>query len=104
MQTGYQKMVSIVDLGVGEIKRVDINGRGYLLANVEGEFFVADDLCTHEDVSLALGCLKGEWIKCSLHGSQFNLRTGEVMEEPADEPLRVYPVKIEDGDVFAKLD
>ena len=65
-----------------------------LLANVDGELYAVDDMCTHEDSSLSLGCLKGELVSCTLHGSRFNVRTGEPMEEPATQALRRYPVRV----------
>jgi len=77
------------------MKRVDIGGRRILLANVEGRLYAADDTCTHEEASLSTGFLKGELVKCPLHGSRFNVRTGEALEEPAEENLRTYPVRLE---------
>jgi 3-phenylpropionate/trans-cinnamate dioxygenase ferredoxin subunit len=38
-----------------------------------------------------------------LHGSRFNVRTGEVLEEPAEENLRTYPVHIEGNDILIAL-
>jgi nitrite reductase/ring-hydroxylating ferredoxin subunit len=48
--------------------------------------------------------LRGEWVKCPLHGSRFNVRTGEVAEEPAEVNLRTYPVKVEGGQVYVGLE
>jgi nitrite reductase/ring-hydroxylating ferredoxin subunit len=39
-------------------------------------------------------------VKCPLHGSRFNVRTGEVVEEPASERLATYPVRIEADEVW----
>jgi len=88
------------DVPPGEMKRVDIGSRRILLANVGGKFYATDDTCTHEDASLSSGALRGEWVKCPLHGSRFNVRTGEVVEEPASEKLTTYPVRIEAGEVW----
>lgn len=85
------------ELRPGTMKRLGIRGRRILLANVEGRFFAADDTCTHEEASLSAGFLKGELVKCPLHGSRFNVCTGEVLEEPAEDNLRIYPVRV-DGD------
>jgi 3-phenylpropionate/trans-cinnamate dioxygenase ferredoxin subunit len=46
-----------------------------------------------------LGCLKGELISCTLHGSRFNVRTGEPMEEPATEPLNRFDVRVRDDQI-----
>jgi nitrite reductase/ring-hydroxylating ferredoxin subunit len=42
-------------------------------------------------------------VVCQLHLSQFDLRTGEVNNPPATEPLRLYNVKIEEGSIFVEI-
>ena len=83
------------ELAPGEMRRIDANGRRVLLANVGGQFYAADDTCTHEDASLSTGSLQGACVKCPLHGSRFNVCTGEALEDPAEENLRTYPVRME---------
>ena len=39
-------------------------------------------------------------IECWLHGSCFDLRTGEPTNLPATEPVAVYPVRVEGEDVY----
>lgn len=84
----------------GTMKRVELRGWRILLANVAGRLYAVDDTCTHEEASLSTGVLKGELVKCPLHNSRFNVRTGEVLEEPAEEPLRTYPVREEGGRIL----
>jgi anthranilate 1,2-dioxygenase ferredoxin subunit len=38
-------------------------------------------------------------IECPLHQGQFDVRTGEPLCEPVDEPIRVYPVRVVDGTI-----
>ena len=73
------------------------------MANVEGTIYAVDDTCTHEDSSLALGCLRDNKVKCTLHGSWFSVVTGEPTDEPADEPLQRYPVEIKENESMGKL-
>jgi 3-phenylpropionate/trans-cinnamate dioxygenase ferredoxin subunit len=96
----FFKAARVGDVPPGAMKRVDIGARRILLANVGGQFYAVDDTCTHEDASLSRGALRGEWVKCPLHGSRFNVRTGEVVEEPASEKLATYPVRLEAGEVW----
>lgn len=103
MSNAFVSLARTIDLKPGNLRCVRIQGRRILLANVEGRFYATDDTCTHEDASLSLGVLKGEWVKCPLHGSRFNVRTGEVMEEPAEEPLKTYPVRIEGDTILIDL-
>jgi 3-phenylpropionate/trans-cinnamate dioxygenase ferredoxin subunit len=62
-----------------------------------------DDTCTHEEASLSTGVLRGELVKCPLHGSRFSVCTGEVLEDPAEENLRTYPVRLEGGHILIGL-
>lgn len=84
----------------GKMRQVEVAGKRILLANVDGHFYATDDTCTHEDASLSTGFLKGEWVKCPLHGSRFNVRNGEVVDEPAEVNLKTYAVRIDGNDVW----
>jgi 3-phenylpropionate/trans-cinnamate dioxygenase ferredoxin subunit len=83
------------ELAPGTMKRVGVRGRRILLANVDGRLCAVDDTCTHEEASLSTGVLKGDLVKCPLHGSRFNVCTGKALEEPAEADLRTYPVRQE---------
>jgi nitrite reductase/ring-hydroxylating ferredoxin subunit len=83
------------ELAPGTMRRVDLRGRRILLVNVAGRICAVDDTCTHEDASLSTGVLRGELVKCPLHGSRFNVCTGKALEEPAEADLRTYPVRLE---------
>ncbi len=50
------------------------------------------DICSHADVSLSEGEVDGCTLECWLHGSRFDLRTGEPSGPPATTPVPVYPV------------
>jgi 3-phenylpropionate/trans-cinnamate dioxygenase ferredoxin component len=95
MSDGWIDVGNVDELPVGGMKRVELDGRRYLIANAAGNFYAVDDQCSHEDVPLYLGCIQGENIKCSLHGSRFSLKTGAPLEAPADEPIGTYDVKVE---------
>ena len=75
----------------------------YLIAKVNEEYFVVDNMCSHENSELILGCLKDKTIKCSLHGSYFDLETGKALNEPADEPIKTYPAIIENNNICIEL-
>jgi len=96
--------IKVEDLPSGKMACVEVGGQRILVANVDGQYYATDDTCTHEEASLSSGSLKDDLVKCPLHGSRFNLRTGEPMEDPAEEPLRCYAVKVENGAVLVELD
>ena len=66
--------------------------------NVGGTFCATEDKCTHRQGPLSKGKLDGSTVTCPLHGSQFNVCTGEVLRGPATDPLKTYRV-IVDGDI-----
>jgi 3-phenylpropionate/trans-cinnamate dioxygenase ferredoxin subunit len=86
----------------GEMKRIEIDGHRYLIVNAGGQIYAVDDLCSHEEVSLYLGCIEGDMIRCSLHGSRFSLKNGAPMEDPATEPIKTYAVKINADRIYFK--
>jgi 3-phenylpropionate/trans-cinnamate dioxygenase ferredoxin subunit len=69
----------------------------------EGEFFCIDDTCTHEDYSLAEGWVEGCVVECTLHMARFSLRSGEVLGPPATAPVKVHPVALVAGELYAAL-
>jgi len=94
------------ELGPAEMRRVERDGGGPPLAvyNVDGRFHATDDTCTHARASLTDGDLDGDEVICPVHMGTFCVRTGEALSFPASQPLRTYPVSVEDGVVWAALD
>lgn len=65
----------------------------------DGSWVALDNACTHEECPLSEGDLEGTRIVCHCHSSAFDVRTGAVLEGPAQEPLSVYPVRVENGEL-----
>jgi 3-phenylpropionate/trans-cinnamate dioxygenase ferredoxin subunit len=84
------------DFSPGQMRTLDIGRIKILIANVEGEPLAVADTCTHEDASLATGSLKGDKVKCPLHGSRFCLRTGRPLDDPAEIDLECFPARLKD--------
>jgi 3-phenylpropionate/trans-cinnamate dioxygenase ferredoxin subunit len=90
----------------GHAARVEVGDLPIALFNVEGEFFCLDDTCSHALASLSEGELHPTscTVECPLHGSQFDLRTGEPASLPAVEPVGVHPVEVREGEVWVELE
>jgi 3-phenylpropionate/trans-cinnamate dioxygenase ferredoxin subunit len=82
---------------------VEVAGVPVAIVRAEGEVFALLDVCSHEEVPLSEGEVYDHTVECWLHGSCFDLRTGDPTGPPATAPVPVYPVKIEDGDVYVAL-
>src|SRR5437773_10258069 len=84
-------------IAAGTALRVEASGLTVAVFNIDGEFFVTDDACTHGPGSLSEGYLDGDFVECNFHGGQFNVRTGAVVSPPCMVPVKTYAVTIEDG-------
>jgi nitrite reductase/ring-hydroxylating ferredoxin subunit len=91
------------DLEDDEITPVEVEGRRIALARVGDEVFAVEDRCTHRDCALSEGVLEGEAVLCPCHGSEFDLRTGEVLALPAKTPVELFETEIEGEDVYVKV-
>lgn len=92
------------EMDVGELRRVDADGRTFVLCRLaDDEFSLADGLCTHAEVHLAGGTLVGDQIECPKHNARYDARTGAVCRRPAREPLRTYRVERIGGRLIARL-
>jgi nitrite reductase/ring-hydroxylating ferredoxin subunit len=92
----FVTVASTNDIPPGEMMVVDVNGTEIAIANCDGEYFAINNSCTHRGGPLGEGLmLPGCIVECPFHGGQFNIRTGEVIASPPDEPVATYPVQLE---------
>ncbi|WDZ88182.1 non-heme iron oxygenase ferredoxin subunit [Micromonospora cathayae] len=95
------RICSTEDLPKGSVVSADVNGTQIALVHTEdGTFHAVHDECSHASIALSEGELDGCTLECWLHGSRFDLRTGEPTGLPATEPVPVYPVEVRDGDIY----
>lgn len=103
------------ELSPGGRKIVDIDGKSVGVLNVDGRYHALLNNCPHHGAPLCLGVVKGtmadtpvheysyeqqnEWITCPWHGYEFRLETGRALVKTERGRVRVYPVRVEDGDV-----
>jgi 3-phenylpropionate/trans-cinnamate dioxygenase ferredoxin component len=95
------KLSDLPDVGAVQVR---IDGRPLSVVRAEdGSLHAIDDICTHANVSLSEGEVEDTTIECWLHGSRFDLRTGEPTGLPATVPVGVYAVTIEGDDVLVDI-
>ena len=95
--------IKVSYLAEGSISTVDLKGVHILLSKIGGEIFAVGGTCTHEETDLGLGFEIEDRNVCPLHLSQFDLRTGAVLNPPATEPLRSFNVKIQVETIFVEV-
>jgi nitrite reductase/ring-hydroxylating ferredoxin subunit len=92
------------DIAPESVKAYEVGDRRLAVYNIDGQFYVTDDECTHASASLADGMLEDGIIECSLHFGAFDVKTGVVKAPPCSLALRTYKVLLQGDDVFVDLD
>ena len=89
----------------GKIKGLEVEGKKILIANVKGELYAIDSMCSHEEGPLEEGEIdvKNCCVKCPWHHAVFDLKTGQAVEAPAEKPQEIYPVSVEGEEVFIEI-
>ncbi|HJL64548.1 MAG: non-heme iron oxygenase ferredoxin subunit [Acidimicrobiales bacterium] len=86
------------DLQDGEMRVFeDIGDYGIVVCRVNGELYAIEDNCSHADTPLSEGRLRSHNLTCPLHGTSFDVRTGEHSGPPAYEGVSCFRIQIDDG-------
>ncbi|WP_326573434.1 non-heme iron oxygenase ferredoxin subunit [Streptomyces sp. NBC_00487] len=101
--SGYTYLCTFDVLQEGVPRRFEVEGVPVSLVLTEQQVFAIYDVCSHSAVSLSEGEVDGCTVECWLHASRFDLRTGAPLDPPASRPVPVYPVRVEDGRVYARV-
>ncbi len=104
--TGHEQFAracAVADVPDDGAFRVEIDDVPVSVVRSDGEIYAIYDVCSHAEVSLSEGEVEDGEIECWLHGSRFDLATGEPTGLPAVKPVPVYPVKIDGDDVLVDV-
>ena len=91
------------EVSAGAAIRIEKEGLTLAVFNLDGEFHVTDDACTHGPGSLSEGCITGDVVECDFHNGAFNIRTGEVVTPPCMIPLKTYRTVV-DSEGFVSIE
>lgn len=96
-----QKVLAVGDLVQDQATRVVVDDVPIaIVLDGTGAVHAIGDTCSHGQVSLSEGFVDGDTLECWAHGSAFSLVTGAPENFPAYEPVPVFVVEIQDGDVY----
>ena len=110
MGSDYVKVAGKSEIPVGKMKAVRLEGKGILIANVNGNYYAINNKCTHASGDLTQGVLEGNIVTCPRHHAQFDVITGKLVSPPKvgpfhpkanDEPT--YQVKVVGEDIMVKI-
>jgi nitrite reductase/ring-hydroxylating ferredoxin subunit len=108
--SSYVRVADKSEISIGKMKKISIQGKEILIANVNGSFYAIGNVCTHEKGDLSQGTLEGNVVTCPKHKSKFDVTTGKVVSPPkmflfhpkiTDEPT--FSVKTENNDILIKI-
>ncbi len=91
------------DLFEGAGIAVAPQGQDIAVFKIEEGIFAINNLCSHGNARLCEGFMEGALVECPFHQALFDVRDGTVSCGPATEPVKSWPVKVENGRVFLDL-
>ena len=91
------------EVATGTARKVEAGGLVLAVFNLDGDFHVIDDACTHGPGSLSEGYIDGDVVECNFHNGQFDIRTGAVVSPPCMVAVKTYPARVEDGVVVIEV-
>lgn len=100
------KICQIKEINASEPYSYDHGESKIMLTKLNNEIFATDRICTHAYADLSTGFLndKEMTITCPLHMSSFRLSDGIPLNLPAEEPIKIYQTKIEEGVIYVLID
>ena len=97
-------LLALDEVPSGTMKMAWVDGTDQVLVvNVNGTIRAMQGICSHEYFELDKGFLTAGTLTCALHMSRFDLETGDALDPPAEMPLAIYAVVVEDGRVLIEI-
>ena len=78
-------------------------GHDIAVFKLDDGVYAIDNLCSHGNATLCDGFVEGHHVECPFHQALFDVRDGSVHCGPATEPVKSWPIKIEQGRVLLDI-
>lgn len=108
IEARWERVAAVEDVPPGTSMRFSHEGIDIAIFNADGDFYAIGDTCTHAEASLTDGDfyedMRGWVAECPLHGSTFDVATGEASALPATGNSGKYVIKVEDGAIYLNPD
>jgi 3-phenylpropionate/trans-cinnamate dioxygenase ferredoxin component len=100
----FVRLAELSELEPNQGHRVELGDEeAVALIRSDDGVYAVIDVCSHEEFPLSEGWVEDHTIECALHGSRFDLVTGEPDSPPAVRPVQIFPVRVEGEDVLVDL-
>jgi nitrite reductase/ring-hydroxylating ferredoxin subunit len=97
----WTRLGAVADFGE-KITLIELGRNKIAVARMNGELYAFNGVCPHSAGPIHRGEVEGTVVTCPLHGWRFDVRDGG-RELHDYRPLKIYEIKIEDGEVHVKL-
>jgi nitrite reductase/ring-hydroxylating ferredoxin subunit len=99
----FTKVGTTADFLFDRMTGIQVSGKEILIAKAGGRFHALGNQCTHQGCRLSNGRIWDGRIRCPCHGSLFDPATGRVLQGPAERPVPVYHIKVENGQIWVNV-
>ena len=95
----FLRAVKKDEVPAGTVRELQIDGKVFALANVDGKFYAINNTCLHRGGPLGQGVLEGKNVTCPWHGWEYDVTTGKVCANPSV-GVECYAVEVRGDDIF----
>ena len=100
----FSRACAVTEVSAETALAVEVGGVDVAVVNSDGCYYAVADECSHASIPLSEGDVGNGEIECYLHGSRFDLKTGEPTGLPATEPVAVYPCQLDGDQIMVDVD
>lgn len=97
-----EHVIGTSELQPGERRSVFVDDIPALVVRIQDQYFVIEDVCSHDGQPLTDGPITDCAIMCPRHGAKFDLKTGAALCMPATKAIRTFRTEIKDDVVWAE--
>ncbi len=107
-----EKVCEISDVAKGTMKGFTVKDKQILVANVDGNFYAMDAICSHMHGYLPVGTLEKNVVICPVHHAQFDVTSGKVSKDVSSakrlivggaKDMQTYKISVKDNQVYIDL-
>ena len=97
-------VAKVNDVQPGTMIGIEVEGKKMLVANVEGQFYAIRSICNHMGGPLEKGKLEGNVVTCPLHGSKWDVKSGNLVKYARPLPPEpVYSIEVQGDQIFVEI-
>jgi len=102
MPEGFVRAIEVSEVPEEGVASARVGGVDLAIVRADGQFHALDALCPHQEGPLDEGYVAGGCLVCPWHNWEFDVRTGEYLDDPTPSVKR-YETLVEDGAVYVRI-